>query len=117
MAAEWQDDLDAVLGSVERLDKSLKGLPRADAGRIAGRLRGANSRLWRYINELEAHHVEHLYDIHGLVRAMAERTDPFDIAELWITLNQRGAIKMNPKAIIEQARKAGVNPDDYREEE
>ena len=117
MAADWQEDLDAVLGSVERLDKSLRGLPRAEAGAIARRLRGANSRLWRYINELEAHHVEHLYDIHAMVRAMAERIDPFDIPELWITLNESGALKMNPKAIIEQARKVGVNPDDYREEE
>jgi hypothetical protein len=113
MPDPWQDDLDSVLGGVARLNDTLKGLPKDQAGQISTRLRDANRQVWSMVNALEAHQVEHLYDTHAMLRAVAAKTDQLDLAELWVSLIQSGVLKLAPKALIEFARKRGVNPDKY----
>lgn len=112
MAEPWEDALDAALGSINRLDEALRALPKDKAGETGTRLRQANRTVWNLVNQLEAHQVEHLYDIHAMLRELAKRNQ-LDLPDLWIELVQGGALKINTKTLIETARKKGIKPEDY----
>ena len=108
---DWRSDLDAVLGSIERLNDSLRAIDRHESIAVSDQLRAANKKLWRMVNELEASNKEYIWDVGAILEAI-EESHP-DIVATFVTLVDAKALRINHQALIDAARDYGVDPDDY----
>lgn len=116
MSEPWRQDLDAIRGATARLADSLETMPTAEAQRVSLQLRTANRAVWRAIDQLETRYLRHAYDVYAMLRAMAEAAS-MDLGEMWVQLVTNGALSIHPKALVEQARKYGVDPTKFLPDE
>lgn len=108
----WRDHLDAAMGAVMRLDQTAIKISQSEAGEIAKVLRSLNRQIWGIVNTLEAGHLEHLYNVDGLIRDIA-RLERISVGEAWIELTESGALSVRTAALIRSASKLGLKVEDY----
>ena len=114
-APNWRSDLDDVLGSVQRLNDSLRAIDRDQAATVAGQLRKANFTIWSMVNELEAGHQAYLWDVGGMIAAIeaAHDEDDLELSSIFVTLANDGILKVADKKLVDKAKRYGLDPDDY----
>lgn len=111
----WRDDLDRLLGAIEALDTSMIAVSKPEADEVAIVLRGANRRIWNYINQLEAHRAEYYYDLHQMMRDVAKAND-LAVGQIWVELAEQGAFKVNAQTLVKAAGNYGIDPTKYMSE-
>lgn len=108
----WRQHLDDVLSAIHRLDETAIAITQSEAGEIAKTLRGLNRTVWGIINTLEAGHLEHLYNVNGMIADMA-KLQHITQGEAWLELTESGALSVRTGKLIQSARKLGLNPEEY----
>ncbi len=112
MAEAWKDALDVVLGGIATLDDSLMTMPPESGRQTSHRLKEANRTVWRIFNRLESDYVLHLYDVAGLLRAIAD-AGHIGISEMLVQLADNGVIRVNESKLIAYAQAEGIHTDDF----
>ena len=113
----WRQHLDTALSAIDSLSNTMRAVPAAELGPIAGQLRGANRTLWRLIDQLEAHRTSYIYDINSLLRKVAEG-EQYDgsLVEVWLDLVQSNALRINDKELMKIAERRGIDVTEYMKE-
>lgn len=109
---KWQAALDDIVGAITRLDQAAIGLPTSEAGDAARVLRGVNRHIWGIINTLEAGHLQYLYDVHDLIKDLANHQH-ITTGELFEELTTQGALRINVQELFKVATRWGFDPTSY----
>lgn len=112
MAEEWQDKLDVVLGGIANLDEGLRSMPPESGRQTSRRLLEANRTVWKIHNRLESEYVLHLYDVAGLLKAVAD-IGRIGISEMLVQLADNDVIRVNEGKLIAYAKAEGIKTGDY----